>query len=95
MPPPTRAKSTPSLVSDEITVVLRCEVKRLRKLQRQRGLEGAELGQLLAIGAAMRELEDNRMSAMVDILGYRFKTRDVPDDVLQPLLAALTGEEAK
>lgn len=93
MPPPTRAKSTPSLVSDEITEILRREVIRLETLQGKRGLKPGELAQLLAIGAAMRELEETRVGAVVDILGYRFKHRDVPDEVLQPLLDAMTGKE--
>ena len=92
MQSPKRAKSTPSSVSDDVTAILRCEVKRLRKLQRAAGLAPGDLQQLLAIGEAMRELEESRLGAVVDILGYRFRHRDVPDEVLQPLLDAMTGE---
>lgn len=63
----------------------------MRKRQRQGVLEPDEIPRLLQIGRAMKELEESRLSAVVAILGQRFRVRDVPDDVLQPLLDAMTG----
>lgn len=91
-----RAKATPSAVSDEVAAILRSEVRRLRKLQRQRkgvGLKADELERLLVISEAMRELEGSRIGAVVEILGHRFRHRDVPDEILKPLLDAMTGGE--
>lgn len=87
-----RAKSTPSSVSDEVTVILRGEVRRLRKKQRAGQLDSDDLNQLLRIGEAMRETEASRVGAVVNILGHRFRHRDVSDEVLKPLLDAVTGE---
>ena len=69
------------------------EVRRLRRKQRKAGLEPEEVRQLLSISEAMSSVEENRMGALVDILGYRFRHRDVPDEVLQPLLDAMTGSK--
>lgn len=92
MPHGKRARTTPSAVSDEITVIMRGEVRRLRRKQRNGTLDQDDLNQLLRIGAAMREVEATRVGAVVDILGQRFRHRDVPDEVLQPLLDAVTGD---
>lgn len=90
-----RQHPTPSHVSDDVTAILAAEVRRLRRLQRNGGLETDDFKALMAIGAAMRELEGSRLDAVVAILGHRFRHRDVPDEVLNPLLDAMTGGKDK
>lgn len=87
-----RAKVTPSKVSDDISGILSAEVKRLRRKQRGGELDEEDLKQLLAIGRAMRELEETRVGAIVGLLGHRMRHRDLPDEAFNPLLGAMTGE---
>lgn len=64
----------------------------MRRRQRQRGaLEPDEVPRLLQIGKAMKELEESRLGAVVALLSSRLRHKDMPDDQLNPLLDALTG----